>query len=179
MSEPPTYVRRVLATALSETTRFAKHKLLIGTCVAVVTIMVRLRLALWHFHRLTMTWDEVWISLLVAVSSVATVALGSLIVNLFRATALLDKERVGEIKALTSQLKLAQPSKNQEEISEGLAALMKREGELYGQLVGAPNGAEFSKSVAESKDWISQIIELLNDARLPTDAEAFSQVGGL
>ena len=44
-----------------------------------------MRVALWHFDRITLTWADVWISLLIIAGSFVIVLLGAFIVNLFRA----------------------------------------------------------------------------------------------
>lgn len=72
----------------------------------MATAAVIVRLALWHFHRLTLTWAEVWINLLIIVGSFVIVALAAFAVNLFRATALLDRGRADEIAALAGRLEL-------------------------------------------------------------------------
>jgi hypothetical protein len=103
MPELPSYGGRLWAKAYNETARFIQHKLLTGVCVAISVIIVRL--ALWRFHRLTLTWAEVWITLLTIVGSYGIVVLGAFVVNLFRAPVLLDRERVGEIAIITATLK--------------------------------------------------------------------------
>ena len=98
----PSYARRLFAKAIRETTRFTQHKLLTGAAVAIATVIVRL--ALWHFHRITLMWAEVSINLLIIAGSFVIVLLGAVIVNLFRATALLDRERSEENAALAERL---------------------------------------------------------------------------
>ena|SRR5437870_5678629 len=87
----PSYASRFFTKVRRETTHFIKHKLLTGACVAVTALTVRL--ALWHFHQTSLTWSEVWTNVLIIVGSFAVVVLGVLVVNLFRAPALLDRER--------------------------------------------------------------------------------------
>jgi len=103
MPELPSYGRRLRAKAYKETARFIQHKLLTGACVAISVIFVRL--ALWHFHRLTLTWAEVLITLLTIIGSYGIVVLGAFAVNLFRAPVLLDRERIDEIAVVTDTLK--------------------------------------------------------------------------
>ena len=140
---------------------------------------VLVRLALWKFHKVKLTWADVWADLLIIVGSYAVVVLGTFVVNLFRAPVWLDNDRAKEIADLTAKLKLVEPLRGQKEIKLKFAALMRRQVEIRGRLECAPNGAEFTKSLAEVKEWISQTVSLLNEAELPTDAEAFSQVGNL
>jgi hypothetical protein len=87
----PSYTRRLFARAFRETKQFTQHKLLTGAAVAIATVIARL--ALWRFHQITLAWADVWINLLIIAGSFVIVLLGAFIVNLFRATALLDRER--------------------------------------------------------------------------------------
>jgi hypothetical protein len=101
MPESPFYTNRFLAKSRRETSRFIKHRLLTGAAVAISAVIVRL--ALWRFHHVTLSWAEVWITLLTIVGSYGIVIAGAFIVNLFRAPALLDQERADEIAALTKE----------------------------------------------------------------------------
>jgi len=104
MSEP-SYTRRLFAKALRETLRFTQHKLLTGAAVAIAAIIMRV--ALWHFDRITLTWADVWISLRIIAGSFVIVLLGAFIVNLFRAAPLLDRKRSVDNAALIEKLRLA------------------------------------------------------------------------
>jgi hypothetical protein len=105
MPEPPSYARRFFAKAFHETTSFAHRKLLVSAFMAVIV-----RLAFWRFAQTQATWEgvwhELWRDLLIVLGSYATVILGSLVVNLFRAPGLLDAEFQQEINRLTSALAL-------------------------------------------------------------------------
>jgi len=70
-------------------------------------------------------------------------------------------------------------STKKKEIGRKLAALMREETEIRVRLARAPDPSEFLKAVAESDEWISRTVALLNEAGFPTDAEAFSQVRNL
>jgi hypothetical protein len=177
MPEPRSYARRFFARASRETAKFSRQKLIVGPCVAIIAITVRL-LLLW-FHHLKVTWADTWNDLIIVVSSYATVLLGSFFVNLFRAPGLLDQDRADEIAGLTGRLGLIELSQGPRELTRKLAFLMKQEAEIRGHLESAPNGAEFTKYLGEHKRWIAQMIALLNDAELHTDAEAFSQIGNM
>ena len=102
----PSYTRRLFAKAFHETARFTQHKLLTGAAVAIAAVIMRL--ALWRFHQITLTWAEVRINLLIVAGSFVIVLLGSFIVNLFRAPALLDRERSEENAALIERLMVAE-----------------------------------------------------------------------
>ena len=104
MPEPPSYARRVFAKAFQETASFTHRKLLVSAFMAVIV-----RLAFWRFTSQTTwngVWHELWRDLLIIVGSYAAVILGSFIVNLFRAPALLDAESQQEINRLAFALAL-------------------------------------------------------------------------
>jgi hypothetical protein len=104
----PSYTCRLFAKASDETARFIHHKLMTGVAVACATVIVRV--ALWHFHRITLTWTEVLINLLIIAGSFGIVLLGAFIVNLFRAPPLLDRKRSEENAALIERLNVAERS---------------------------------------------------------------------
>jgi hypothetical protein len=177
MAERPSYAHQVRAKAHSETKRFVTHKLLTGACVAITGII--LRLSLWHFQQITTTWAELWTNLVIVVGSFLIVMLGSFIVNLFRAPALLDQGRADEIADLTGKLKLVESSQAQNEIKLRLATLMERYVEIRERLERIQNDAELTELVDESDDWVRDTIAVLKDSGEFTDAVAFSQVGKL
>ena len=102
----PSYTRRFLRKAFLETARFTQHKLLTGAAVAIAAIIVRL--ALWRFHRISLTWADVWISLLIIAGSFVIVLLAAFVVNLFRSPALLDRERSQENATIAERLRAAE-----------------------------------------------------------------------
>jgi hypothetical protein len=179
MPEPPSYALRVSAKARSETARFTKHKLLTGACVAITALIVRL--ALWHFRQITTTWAEILIGLLIVVSSFVVVALGSLIVNLFRAPALLDQERAAEIGTLTTERDRIKLERHQEETAiernRMFAGLMNDGQEVWNQFAGAREPEDFDKIHIPFAAWISRTVAALYAYNLHTDAVAFSQAG--
>jgi hypothetical protein len=95
MPKAPSYARRVFTKAFRETAGFTYRKSLFGLCMAVIV-----RLALWRFGLVNLAWANVWADVLIIVGSYAFVVLVSFVVNLFRAPALLDRERAGEIALL-------------------------------------------------------------------------------
>jgi hypothetical protein len=102
MPEPPFYARRVFTRAFHDTASFTQRKLSVSAFMAVIV-----RLAFWRVGQVQATWNgawrELWHDSLIVVASYATVVLGSFIVNLFRAPALLDQERADEIAALAKE----------------------------------------------------------------------------
>jgi hypothetical protein len=60
-----------------------------------------------------------------------------------------------------------------------LASLMEQEAELRQRLISAPSNADFSKTSKECEQWVTETVALLNEADLPTDAVAFSQIRNL
>jgi hypothetical protein len=58
-----------------------------------------------------------------------------------------------------------------------LAALMRQEPDIRRRLELLANETDFTNIVAERDRWIAETIRLLREADLPTDAEAFSQIG--
>jgi hypothetical protein len=187
MSDLPSYARRVWAKARSETTRFIQHKLLTGACVAISVILVRV--ALWHYHRLPLTWADVWITLLTIVGSYGIVVLGAFVVNLFRAPGLLDNERAYEIAALSNNLRrktednsvLAeklQTINRQKEIRVTFAKLMEEGKDLEDQMRVIQDNAEFNNSmVLRVTDWVKRTTLAFRNFDMQTHATAFIQSG--
>jgi hypothetical protein len=79
-----------------------------------------------------------------------------------------------EIASLKEQSEL---SKKRKEIGIEFAALMRQEVDLRQRLKSALDGDEFTKLIREADDWVNQTVGVLKEAGLPTDAEAFYQVG--
>jgi hypothetical protein len=175
MPESPSYANRFLKKECRETARFTQHKLLTG--VAVGTAAVIMRLALWHFHQITLTWAEVWINLLIIAGSFAIVLLGAFVVNLFRVPGLLDAERADEIAALTARLKIAEPLNKQKEIRITFANLIREGHALKGQMLVPQTGAESSRSGRQLNDWVKRTEGALIESDLHTDATIFVHSG--
>jgi hypothetical protein len=179
MPELPSYARRVRAKAHSETTRFIQHKLLTGVCVAISVIIVRL--ALWHFHRLTLTWAEVWITLLTIVGSYGIVVAGAFIVNLFRAPVLLDNERAGEIRALAQRLKETEKETDvaQQKIQTavGFATIFQDGKRIEEQIITNQNAHDFSAVSEQINPWAERGRQALIECGLPADASIFIHSG--
>ena len=190
MPELPSYARRIRAKARSETTRFIQHKLLTGACVAISVIIVRL--ALWHFHRLTLTWAEVWITLLTIVGSYGIVVIGAFVVNLFRAPGLLDKERAYEIAALSDELKQRTeentalteklntpgPENKQKEIRIAFAKLMEEGRDLEEQVRLTQDITEFANTmVLQVTEWVKRTTTTFRQFDMHTQATTFFQSG--
>jgi hypothetical protein len=62
-------------------------------------------------------------------------------------------------------------------IKTRLAALMRQAREIHASLKEASDNTEYTKLVGKAADWEHDVISLLNEAELPTDAEMFHQVG--
>jgi hypothetical protein len=143
--------------------------------VAIATIIVRL--ALWHFHRATLTWAEVWITLLTIAGSYGIVVLGASAVNLFRAPGLLDKERADEITALTAKLTTDQASHKQRETRITFSDLME-EGENIKQRIRTNQTApELTAITQQLSDWIKRTHSAFIESDMQTDASTFVHSG--
>jgi hypothetical protein len=175
MPELPSYANRLRAKARRETTRFIQHKLLTGACVATAAVIVRL--ALWHFNRLTLTWADVWINLLIIGGSFAIVALVAFAVNLFRATALLDQAREDEITAVTAKLKIAEAAQLQKQTTVRFAALFEDGKATEEKMIVNQSAHEFNPLTEQITEWIERVEHSLIEAGLPTDASIFVHSG--
>jgi hypothetical protein len=186
MPEPPSYASRLCAKAHRETVRFVQHKLLTGVCVATAVVIVRV--ALWHFHRLTLTWAEVWITLLTIVGSYGIVVSGAFIVNLFRAPGVLDKERADEIAEVTEKLRqqtgqLAalteklEASNSQSQTGTTFANLIEDGKALELKMFTSQTGADFSPLGSQLNDWIKCAECALIGCDLRADASIFTHSG--
>jgi hypothetical protein len=80
------------------------------------------------------------------------------------------------INAGRQESKASDTSKHKE-INARLAALMKREREIHVSFKSASDDGEYTELIRKANDWTNDIGALLNEAGLPTDAQAFSQVG--
>jgi hypothetical protein len=190
MSEPPSYASRLRTKARRETTRFIQHKLLTGACVATAVVIVRL--ALWHFHRLTLTRAEVWITLLTIAGSYGIVVAGAFVVNLFRATGLLDEERADEIAVvtgklkqkteeyavLTEKLKTLDALNKQKEIRIAFAKLM-NDGKIVelNMSTSQDNGEFNNVLVPQMVEWVNRAARIFVEFDMDTDARAFQYSG--
>jgi hypothetical protein len=189
MPELPSYAKRLYTRAHRDATRFIQHKLLTGASVAIAAVIVRL--ALWHFHRLTSTWVEVWITLLTIAGSYGIVVAGAFVVNLFRAPGLLDKERADEIGVLTDTVKqrtdenavLAEKLKTpdllnkQKALRITFAKLMEEGRALEDRMRMSQSSVELNAVGSQFTDWVTRTAGAFNEADMHTDASAFVHSG--
>ena len=175
MPESPSYANRLRTKASRETARFIHHKLLTGACVTTAVVIVRL--ALWHFHRLTLTWAEVWITLLTIVGSYGIVVIGAFVVNLFRAPWLLDAERAQEIVTLTDKLKSTDPLNRQKQTNVLFANLMDKGQVLTDAFSCSADNPSFSTLIPDLLAWVGDTVAALQEAGFETDAVGFSHSG--
>ena len=189
MPELASYAKRLHAKAYRETARFIQHKLLTGASVAIAALIVRL--VLWHSHRLTLTWAEVWITLLTIAGSYGIVVAGAFAVNLFRAPGLLDKELAHEIAVLndtvtqkteetallTEKLKTPDPLNRQKAIRITFAKLMEEGRALEDRMRMSQSSVELNDVGSQFTDWVTRTACAFNEADLHTDASAFVHSG--
>jgi hypothetical protein len=175
MPESSSYASRFLKKECRETARFTQHKLLTG--VAVGTAVVIMRLALWHFRQITLTWAEVWINLLIVAGSSVIVLLGAFVVNLFRVPVLLDAERADEIAKLNARLKIAEPLNTQKEISITFRKLMEEGRNIKERIITNQKAHELTAVTQQLNDWIKHTERAFIESDLHTDASAFVHSG--
>jgi hypothetical protein len=58
-----------------------------------------------------------------------------------------------------------------------IAAAMKQGANIYVSLKSASDDSEYTDLIKAAADWVSETYARLNEAELPTDAEAFFQIG--
>jgi hypothetical protein len=121
MPRLPSYPRRLLQRAYSETAAFTKGKLLMSAIMGLLT-----RFALWEFSTKTKIGREIILDMLILAGCYVVVSVGALLVNLFRAPALLDAECQHKIEHLSEQLEL--PDKAQAEHLRALLSQLSENG---------------------------------------------------
>ena|ERR1039458_6864401 len=173
MPETISYWRRWCAKAKDQTFLFAKQRLIFGCCMAIVTAV-----ALWAFGKSAVTLAALGRTVAIFVGSYLFVFTMSFVVNMFRAPALLDEERVREIDGLTGVVQtqaLAIKDKSKQKELQGQFANFMHEGkDLADKLLSMPH---FGPWLIERGSWINRVSQALVDIDLPVDAAAFKHSG--
>jgi hypothetical protein len=134
----------------------------------------------------------VWINLLLVAGSYAIVIAGAFIVNLFRAPGLLDKERAGDIAALTGKLQqqaddvaaLTEKLEASREETQGrvetritFASLMKEGKAIEEKMLINQNPHEHNAISESFSGWTNRTADALAESGYQTDATIFRHSG--